>query len=133
MNYHLNTKMCFSIPVYSIYLQVMSNLHTHTHVTISFRGVMYVGLREKVRINWEGMEGMWIIRLHWNHLNPIILDKYFTFILNILVTKYFNNLRKGIERTNKLTKEQETPQWIDLNYQLLSLFPAFFFGLLCTF
>ena len=36
--------MCISIPVYSIYLQMMSNLHTH--VTVSFGGVMYSSLRE---------------------------------------------------------------------------------------
>ena len=48
--------MGISIPVYSIYLQVMSNLHIHTRVTASFGGVMYFGLRGEGRRNWEGME-----------------------------------------------------------------------------
>ena len=54
INYYLNTKKCISIPVYSIYLQVLSNLHTHTNVL--FGVVMYVGLRGEGRRNWEGME-----------------------------------------------------------------------------
>ena len=76
--------MCISIPIYSIYLQVMSNLHTHTHITVSFGGVMYFVLRGEGRRNWEGMEWIWIIWLYWKHLNLVFIDKYFIFNLNIL-------------------------------------------------
>ena len=79
--------MRISNSVIGIYLQVMSNLHTHTlHtlVTVSFGGVMYFGLRGEGRRYWECMEWIWIICLHWNHLNQVFLDKYFTFNLNIL-------------------------------------------------
>ena len=79
--------MCISIPVYSIYLQGMSNLHTHTlhtHVTVQFGGVIYFGLRGKGRRNWEGMEWIWIKWFHSNQMNLVFLDKYFTLNFNIL-------------------------------------------------
>ena len=74
--------MCISIPVYSIYLQVMSNLHTHT--LLFLLGVSFilaeVGKVEGIGKVWNEYESS----LHWNHLNLVFLDKYFTFNLNIL-------------------------------------------------
>ena len=46
---------------------------------------MYFGLRGEGRWNWEGMAWIWIIWLHWNHLNLIIIDKYVTCNLNIVI------------------------------------------------
>ena len=45
--------MCISIPVYSVYLQEMSNLHTHT--LLSFWGVKCFGLRGED----EGIGKVW--------------------------------------------------------------------------
>ena len=67
----------------------ISKYTLYTHVTVSFGGVMYFGLRGEGRRNWEGMEWLCIIWLHWNHLNLGFLDKfnfwfrYFDFDSNI--------------------------------------------------
>ena len=37
-------------------MQVMSNLHTHTYVDVSYGDVMFYGLRGEGRRNLEGME-----------------------------------------------------------------------------
>ena len=47
--------MCISIPFYSTYISAsdVKSAHTHTHVTVSFWGVMYFGLRGEGRRNWQ--------------------------------------------------------------------------------
>ena len=57
----------------------------HTY-TLLFRFEVYFGLIGEGRRNWEGMKWIWFIWLHWNHLNLVFLDKYFTFKSNILIT-----------------------------------------------
>ena len=68
-----------------VYICKWCQICTHTHVNVLFRGVIYVGLRGEGRRKWEGMEWIWIIWLHWNHLNLIFVYKYFTCNLNILL------------------------------------------------
>ena len=80
--------MCISIPVYGIHISAIDVKTAHTHVTVSFWGVMYFDLRGEGRRNLEGMEWIWIIWLYWNHLNLAFLDKYFTFNLDILYYMY---------------------------------------------
>ena len=50
--------MCISISVYSISASDVKFAYTHyTHVTVSFGGVMYFGLRgEGIGRNWKGRE-----------------------------------------------------------------------------
>ena len=111
----------FSAPIYKysnifqfifyVYLQVISNLHTHY---CFIWGVMYFGLWGESRRNWEGMEWIWIIWLHWNHL-----DKYFTFYLNIL-------LKKGIDYKSNWNYFIST-RWLRKNlFKTLQVLRGFF-------